>query len=183
MVTSAAPPPSRRQSTTPSHSPGPRSPGSAQTNRAIRSSPTCNRSTTLTADAPSAANLAQARRYLAALESGAVGPTLAAFFTPDVVQREFPNRLVPAGAVRDLAALLDGAVRGQSVLSAQRFEIKHAVASGDEVALEVLWSGRLAVPIGALAAGDVMRAHFGVFLTFRDGRIASQRNYDCFEAF
>ena len=132
---------------------------------------------------PHAPNLATALRYLAVLESGALGPDLAAFFTPDVVQTEYPNRLVPAGAVRDLAALLDGAVRGQQVISAQRFEVRHAVASGDDVALEVLWSGTLAVPIGALAAGDVMRAHFGVFLTFRDGRIASQRTYDCFEAF
>lgn len=128
-------------------------------------------------------HLALAYRYLAALEAGTVGDALAAFFTPDVVQEEFPNRLLPAGARRDLNALLDGAVRGQRVLSAQRFEVRNAVASGDEVALEVLWTGTLAVPIGALPVGGTMRAHFGVFLTFRDGRIASQRNYDCFEAF
>jgi len=28
-----------------------------------------------------------------------------------------------------------------------------------------------------------MRAAFGVFLTFRGGRIVSQRNYDCFYEF
>ena len=47
----------------------------------------------------------------------------------------------------------------------------------------MLWVGTLAVAIGTLAAGDEMRAHFGVFLTFRDGLIVQQRNYDCFEPF
>jgi ketosteroid isomerase-like protein len=27
----------------------------------------------------------------------------------------------------------------------------------------------------------VLRAHLGVFLEFRDGRIVAQRNYDCYE--
>lgn len=30
-------------------------------------------------------------------------------------------------------------------------------------------------------AGQVLRARFGVFLDFRDGRIVRQRNYDCFD--
>jgi ketosteroid isomerase-like protein len=29
----------------------------------------------------------------------------------------------------------------------------------------------------------VMRARFAVFFGFRDGKICSQRNYDCFEPF
>jgi ketosteroid isomerase-like protein len=40
----------------------------------------------------------------------------------------------------------------------------------------------LAIPIGTLAPGDRMKAHFAMFFEFRDGRIALQRNYDCFEA-
>jgi hypothetical protein len=28
----------------------------------------------------------------------------------------------------------------------------------------------------------MLRAHFALFLEFRDGRIVRQRNYDCFEA-
>jgi ketosteroid isomerase-like protein len=130
-----------------------------------------------------AANLQAARRYLSAVESGATGDALAAFFTDDVVQEEFPNRLVPTGARRDLRALLEGAERGQTVLTAQRYEIRNAIASGDHVALEVLWTGTLAIPIGSVPAGGEMRAHFGVFLEFRDGRIAAQRNYDCFDPF
>lgn len=128
-------------------------------------------------------NLETARAYLAAVESGATGEALARWFTPDVVQEEFPNQLVPTGARRGLQALLDGAVRGQTVMSAQRYEVLSAIASGDRVALEVQWTGTLAIPLGSLPAGAQMRARFGVFLDFRDGRIAAQRNYDCFDPF
>ena len=47
----------------------------------------------------------------------------------------------------------------------------------------LLWVGILAVAVGSLAIGDEMRANFGVFLTFRDGLITRQRNYDCFQPF
>jgi len=123
-----------------------------------------------------------AKTYLAALEAGATGDALAAFFTDDVVQEEFPNRLVPAGARRDLAALLDGAVRGQKVMRAQRFELLAAVENGDTLALEVQWTGTVAVALGSLPAGGQMRARFAVFLEFRGDKIARQRNYDCFDA-
>ena len=129
----------------------------------------------------SSANLEIARRYLEAIEQGAIGAALAAFFAPDVVQEEFPNRLVPQGARRDLAALLEGAERGQKVLSAQRYEIQNELANGNFVVFEVIWTGTLAIPLGSLAIGDDMRAHFAVFIELRDGKIVAQRNYDCFD--
>jgi ketosteroid isomerase-like protein len=112
-------------------------------------------------------NLTIARHYLEALENGVTGEALAEYYAPDVVQEEFPNRLAANGARRDLAAILEGAER--------------ALASGDQVALEVLWVGTLAVPMGSIPVGGEMRAHFAVFLDFRDGKIVGQRNYDCFE--
>lgn len=100
---------------------------------------------------------------------------------PEVIQEEFPNRLVPTGAKRDLAALLDGYERGKKVISSQQYEIKNAMAGANVVALEVLWTGTLAVALGTLPVGGQMRAHFAMFLEFRDGKIVAQRNYDCFE--
>jgi ketosteroid isomerase-like protein len=126
-------------------------------------------------------NLAIARKYLEALESGAEGGALAEFFTEDVVQEEFPNRLSPIGAHRDLQGLLDAARRGKKILRAQKFEIRNAVSEGDTVALEVLWSGLLAVPVDTLLADTEMRAHFSVWLEFKDGKIRRQHNYDCFD--
>jgi ketosteroid isomerase-like protein len=49
------------------------------------------------------------------------------------------------------------------------------------VALEVLWTGNLAISYGTLKEGSQMRAHVAVFLEFRDGKIVNQRNYDCFD--
>ena len=63
----------------------------------------------------------------------------------------------------------------------QKYEVKNALASGDQVALEVNWVGTLAVPYETIPAGGQMRARFAVFLQFRDGKIVAQRNYDCFK--
>ncbi|MDP9033207.1 MAG: nuclear transport factor 2 family protein [Myxococcota bacterium] len=125
-------------------------------------------------------NTDRARAFLRAIE---MREDTTAFFAPDVVQREFPNRFVPDGATRDLAAMKDASERGKRAMTRERYEIVNAVEHGDEVALEVVWTGTLAVPVGTLPAGGTMRAHFGVFMTFRDGLIASQRNYDCFDPF
>ncbi|MFL5466563.1 MAG: nuclear transport factor 2 family protein [Gemmatimonadaceae bacterium] len=126
-------------------------------------------------------NLAIARRYLEALESGADGGALAEYFTKDAVQEEFPNRLSPIGVHRDLKAILDAARKGKQRVRAQKFEILNSVCDGDNVALEVFWSGLLAVPVDTLPADSEMRAHFSIFLEFRDGKICRQHNYDCFD--
>lgn len=128
-------------------------------------------------------NEKRARAYLAAIQAGATGDALAAHFHPEIEQHEFPNRLTPKGAKRNLSGLLDGAVRGQSILSAQHYEVRNVIQDGDRMALEVTWSGTLAISIGSLGPGDKMTARFGVFLEFRDGRIWRQHNYDCFDPF
>src|SRR5262245_11681309 len=79
--------------------------------------------------------LERARAYLAAIEQstdpdnpepdGALG-----FYHPEVRQEELPNRLVPSGAVRDLAALREAAVRGRGVLRGQRYAVRTAMVQG-----------------------------------------------------
>lgn len=128
-------------------------------------------------------NLQLAKDYLAALEKGVDRDTLAAYFSADVVQEEYPNRVSDKGARRELQDILDGNERGRSLMQSQRYELRNAIASGDTVVLEVLWSATLAQALGSLAAGDKMRANFAVFLEFRGGRIVKQRNYDCFMPF
>ncbi len=68
-------------------------------------------------------------------------------------------------------------------MSAQHFEIVNALVNGSHAAVEAIWTGTLAIPLGSLPAGGQMRARFGVFLEFRDGQIIRQRNYDCFDPF
>jgi ketosteroid isomerase-like protein len=126
-------------------------------------------------------NLTVARKYLEAVENGAEGGALADFFTKDAVQEEFPNRLSPIGAHRDLDAILDTAKKGKKTLRAQKFDVLNSIVDGDNVALEVFWSGLLAVPVDTLPADTEMRAHISIWLEFRDGKICNQRNYDNFD--
>jgi len=128
-----------------------------------------------------AANLDVAKRYIAGLSSGMGADELGQFYTPDVVQEEFPNRLLPNGATRDLEAMRQGRLRGKALLSFEEFELLGAVASGDVVAMELVWRGTVGVDAGPFVAGQTLRARFAIFLEFRDGRIARQRNYDCFD--
>jgi ketosteroid isomerase-like protein len=123
------------------------------------------------------------RRYLDALERNADEAELAAFFAPNVRQREFPNRLLERGAERDLAQLLAGSRKGRQVVENQRYEVRGALSDGERVALELTWTARLKVPLGSTPAGGTLTASCGVFFRIAGGRIVEQHNYDCFDAF
>lgn len=124
--------------------------------------------------------LSVALDYLRALEQGAVGERLAGFFTPDVVIEELPSRLKPNGERQSLEQALVGAERGRELLAWQRYEVLSSTVQGERVALEVAWSAELRVQVPGLPQGP-MKARSAMFLSFRDGKIAGQRNYDCFE--
>ena len=135
------------------------------------------------APAASSHALELVRAYLRALETDADEAHIASFFRLDVEQREHPNRLVERGVTRNLAELIAGYRKGRAVVQDQRFELKSAVVDGERVAVEVSWSARVKVPLGKLAPGDTMRAESAMFFRIVGGRIAEQRNFDCFEPF
>ena len=126
-------------------------------------------------------NLALARQYLKAIESGASAEEMAQFFAPDVIVEIFPSKFFPNGSRDNLTGILAAAKRGKKAMTTQTYAVRNALASGDQVALEVDWAGTLAVPFQTIPAGGQMRAHFAAFLLFKDGKIVSQRNYDCYE--
>jgi ketosteroid isomerase-like protein len=122
-----------------------------------------------------------ARAFVNAVASGASVDAIRAFCALDIVQEEFPNRLLPQGVVRDFAALREAAERGRQLMSAQTYDVVNAIRTGECVALEVIWTGTLAIGFGNLKPGDQMRARFAQFFEFRNGLIWRQRNYDCFD--
>ena len=126
-------------------------------------------------------NLAAARRYIKAIESGARGDEIAQFFAPEAVVEIFPSRLFPDGSRDDLAGIRAAADRGNKTMTGQKYEIKNELCSGDTVALEIVWTGTLAVAFQSKPAGAQMRARFAAFLQFKDGKIVAQRNYDCYD--
>ena len=126
-------------------------------------------------------NVAIVRRYYEAVARQATGDELASFYARDVIQEEFPNRFVPNGIRRDLAAIKEAAERGKGVMAKQELELLRVVASGDTVAVEARWAGTVGKDIGPIQTGTVMRARFAQFFEFRNGKIVAQRNYDCFD--
>lgn len=130
----------------------------------------------------SARNIELVRRYMKALQDGEAGDPLRRFFTLDVRQIEMPNQLNPRGQESDLEHILQRSLQGLQILKQQSYEVVSEMAQEDRVAVEARWTGVLAVTVGTLAAGAEMKASFAMFFQCRDGRIAMQRNYDCFEA-
>ena len=126
-------------------------------------------------------NLATAKRYIRAIESGASGDELVQLFSPEVVVEIFPSRFFPKGSRDDLPGIRTAAEHGKKVMSSQKYVIRNEIAGGDQVALEIDWTGTLSVRFQSIPAGGQMRAHFAAFLQFKDGKIISQRNYDCYE--
>jgi ketosteroid isomerase-like protein len=126
-------------------------------------------------------NIDLVRTYLDALQSGEAGDALRRFFTDDVQQVEMPNQLNSRGQESNLEHILQRSQQGLKVLQRQQYEIVSEIAQDDRVAVEARWTGVLAIAFGTLAAGTEMKASFAMFFHFRDGRIALQRNYDCFD--
>jgi ketosteroid isomerase-like protein len=133
----------------------------------------------------SSPNVELAREYLRAVESMGPPENVARFCSPDIEFREFPNRIVPHGRVRRRADLQAAYGQAQKLLSSQHYEVKRVVEKGDDVAVELEWTGVLAAPVAAmnLPAGHEMKAYVAMFLTFCEGKIVSQRNYDCYPPF
>lgn len=128
-----------------------------------------------------AENLAAARRYIKAIESGARGDEIAPFFAPEAVVEIFPSRFFPNGSREGLAGVRAAADRGNQAMTLQTYEIKNELSSGETVALEIVWTATLALPFQSKPAGAQLRAHFAAFLQFKGGKIVAQRNYDCYD--
>jgi len=125
-------------------------------------------------------NLEKVERYLRSIESGDFA-SIIDLFSPDAVVEQLPNRIYPNGIKSEVSKVAEAFEKGRKLLSSQTYEITSSVADGDKLSIEVIWTGTLAVAFGNLPIGSQMRAHSAMFFQFEDGRIRSQRNYDCFE--
>jgi ketosteroid isomerase-like protein len=131
-------------------------------------------------DLNAVSNLDQARRYLKAIEDGDL-ELVTNLFSRSAIIEQLPNRIYPQGLRANITKVAEAFEKGRKLFSRQTYEITNHLVTEDMVALEVLWTGTLSVPFGTLAEGSQMRCHSAMFLAFRDGKIVSQRNYDCFE--
>ena len=128
----------------------------------------------------STSNLEKVQVYLTSIENGDFA-YIADLFSPDAIVVQLPNRIYPNGIQSGVSRMAAAFEKGRQLLSSQSYEIRSAVAEGDSLSIEVLWTGTLAMAFGSLGVGSQIRAHSAMFFQFKDGKLISQRNYDCFE--
>lgn len=129
-------------------------------------------------------NVELVKRYVAAVERFDLAE-VEGLIAPEMTFAELPNRIRPAGGVDDHTAILAGLARAgeRKVLSSQAYVLGDIVEAGERVIVEGRWEGTMAVPVGRLQVGDKMIAHLCMIFGIKDGKIAWQRNYDCYEDF
>ncbi|RYG57541.1 MAG: nuclear transport factor 2 family protein [Alphaproteobacteria bacterium] len=129
-------------------------------------------------------NLNMVKQYVAAVERFDVGAA-EKLMGEEMTFTELPNRIRPKGGMDDRAAMLVGLQRAgeKKVLSSQRYILDDAIETAERVVIEGRWEGTLAVAMGTLQPGDIMVAHMCMIFGIEDGKIAWQRNYDCYEDF
>jgi len=122
------------------------------------------------------------RCFRKAIENGDAAIVLS-LFSPDAGLDQLPNLIYiyPNGLRANVDQAAAAFETGREVFSRQTYEIANDVITGNAVALEVLWTGILAIAFGRLAAGSQMRCLSAMFLEFHDSKIVAQRNYGCFE--
>jgi ketosteroid isomerase-like protein len=117
------------------------------------------------------------RSYLEAIEAMDLD-AVDAFFHPDVIVVEHPNKLNLSGKTYDREALRLAGERGKAALASQRYEIRSLFGVGDRVCAQTEW-------IGVTKTGVEIRAHICSVFELRaetggSAVIWRQEQYDCF---
>lgn len=108
---------------------------------------------------------------------------LAELLADDFVVIEYPNLAVPNGQKRGRDGALKGIKVAEKILSEQAYEVTNIFAAGDMVVFQAVWSGRLKIAFDKFPPGLFMKADCAGILRFRDGKIVSQHEYDCYYPF
>lgn len=108
---------------------------------------------------------------------------LAELLADDFEVIEYPNLVVPNGQKRGREGALKGIKVAQQILSEQTYEVTNIFATGDLVVFQALWSGRLKIAFDKFGPGLFMKAECAGILRFREGKLVSQHEYDCYHPF
>lgn len=127
-------------------------------------------------------NVELVQGYLRALEGFATGHQLRLFLADDAIQVELPNALNPKGGINNVSMLLERVKTARTILDSQGYLVETIVAKGNVVAVEGIWNATLAIRLDDLPPGSKVKAYFAMFFTIKNGRITSQKTYDCFES-
>lgn len=121
----------------------------------------------------------RAKSFLAAISAGAPADIVAGFLAPRFRRDNLPNSLLPERAAREFLALQTRHAGGRKVVATHDFDVTNAVALGDCVAVETIWTGSFAVDLGPLQHVELARGRFAQVFEFEGGRIARLRSHLC----
>ena len=127
--------------------------------------------------------LSLSKKHLRDIEDGKAGMELAAYYSEQIEQIEYPNTLNIHGAVSVFNTLIKRSEKGRQIVVSQKYEVHKEFVNGNTVILEVTWTAIMSIPIGKTPAGKELKANFALFIEFENDKIIRQRNYDCFEPF
>jgi ketosteroid isomerase-like protein len=117
--------------------------------------------------------------YLRAVESHDLDE-VARWQHPEIEVVEHPNKITPNGKRYDREALRAAGERGKALMASERYDVRSMIVEGERAAVQIEWSGTLAVAAGPLPVGHVMRAQICSIIELRDGKVWRQEQYDCF---
>lgn len=124
-------------------------------------------------------NIDAARRYIEVYNQDIARP-LEECFAEEFEWREMPSPFFPQGRSGGLTELTEAVQFSKTNLRDEQMTLLSLIASGDLVALEVIWEGTVINEVEGLAVGTRLQANLGIFQRFRDGLIISQHEYVCF---
>jgi ketosteroid isomerase-like protein len=127
-------------------------------------------------------NLRLARQYVELFNDPATSiEDVKVYFDESIIWREMPNRFATQGRTSDYQTILASWEKGREYLPEQTYTLRESIASGDVVALEISWKGKVAKALPPFSAGTQLSAQLAIFLRFRDGKIVSQTDYPCYD--
>ncbi|MCA9537701.1 MAG: nuclear transport factor 2 family protein [Myxococcales bacterium] len=119
-------------------------------------------------------------RYLKLVAAGGPREAVEALLHPEMTQIEYANAMTPKTRARDREAVLRGLTLGAQMMARQDYGPPIFTVDGDRVVAEFDWSGITAIDLGPLAAGTRLEARICAVIEVRDGRVHTQRSYDCY---
>jgi hypothetical protein len=101
----------------------------------------------------------------------------------EVTYFEYPNLINRKGQVRGAEKGFEGVAMGKKILAEQQYRFVSIIEIDNKLFVEGVWTGTMAIDAGPLAKGQQLKAYLCMIVEFRDGKIYSQRNYDCYVPF
>ena len=96
----------------------------------------------------------------------------------DCKWEELPTEYHKVGRKGGLEALKEAADLMWLAIPDRKMKILNFIANGDQVALELKWTGTLLMTESdSLKAGDFLRFRIAMFLKYRDGKVIKQVDY------